>query len=447
MKREIEIAQLQIGMFVDSVGGSWFSHPFWRSRLKIKSRDQIAAFIDSGIERLVIDTDLGIDVATDERDPAGQPLAADAPQMGPAPARLAVARAPRTFGRRERAVATIDNSKRLVRMLFDQVQSSAAVDLSLADTVAEDICNAVVEDSVTLINMLRLKNKDEYTYLHSVAVCTLMITFARHQRLAQDQVVRLGVAGLFHDIGKVRVPLEILNKAGRLTDSEFALVKQHAQEGAAILRELPGISDSAVEVCLHHHERVDGTGYPEGLSGDRISLPARMGAICDVYDALTSDRSYKRAWSPQRAVEEMFSWKGCFDPDLLFGFCQAIRVFPPASVVRLDSDRLAVVLAGKTDASPPLVRTFYDTARGRIEQPEDVVLGNRSDDVQVVASEDPRAWRAEDPRALIAYVMQPLGTINRTVLQHMWNGPAAAAPVVAARGDTASPQTFEWKTA
>ncbi|TXC68744.1 HD-GYP domain-containing protein [Sphingorhabdus soli] len=447
MKREIPIDQLQIGMFVDSVGGSWFSNPFWRSRLKIKTSEQITAFVESGIESLVIDTDLGIDVADDSATPDVQPVAPPTPAPRASQARFASPKAPRTFGKRERAAETIDTSKRLVKTLFDQVQSGAAVDLSLADTVAEDICNAVVQDSVTLINMLRLKNKDEYTYLHSVAVCTLMIKLARQQRLAQDHVVRLGVAGLLHDIGKIGVPLDILNKPDELTESEFAIVKEHAVKGAALLRELPGVSDCAIEVCLHHHERMDGKGYPEGLLGPKISLPARMGAICDVYDALTSERSYKEAWSPQRAVGEMQNWDGCFDPDLLFTFFQAIRVFPLASVVKLDTGQLAVVMPAKTDNSPPLVRTFYDTLRDTIEQPEDLVLGLRANHAHIVANEDPRTWRAEDPASLIEYVMQPVGTINRTVLQHMWNGPVVVPPIIASEEDETSPQAFTWKAA
>ncbi len=447
MKREIAVTQLQIGMFVDSVGGSWFSHPFWRSRLKIKTNEQVAAFIESGIERLVIDTDLGIDVPDETATPEVQPFAVSEPARRRAnPTPFASAKPSRTFGKRERAAETIDNSKRLVKTLYEQVQSGAAVELSLADTVAEDICNAVVQDSVTLVNMLRLKTMDEYTYLHSIAVCTLMIKLARQQRLAQDHVVRLGVAGLLHDIGKIGIPAEILNKPEPLTESEFALIKEHAQKGAAILRELPGVTDCAIEVCLHHHERMDGKGYPLGLAGAKIGLPARMGAICDVYDALTSERPYKEAWSPQRAVGEMQSWNGCFDPELLFSFCQAIRVFPLASVVKLDTDQLAVVMPSKTDNSPPLVRVFYDTRRDTVEQPEDLVLGNRANHAHIVASVDPRTWRAEDPASLIKYVMQPVGTINRTVLQHMWNEPPAA-PVIGPDGKETSPQAFSWKAA
>lgn len=435
-------------MFVDAVDGSWFSHPFWRRRLLIKTGEQIAAFVDSGIERVVIDTDLGIDVPAEASSAPRAEAAAARPVTRGSPTPFASAKTPRTFGKRERAAQTIDNSKRLVKTLFDQVQSGAAIELSLADTVAEDICNAVVRDSVTLINMLRLKNKDEYTYLHSVAVCTLMIKLARQQRLAKDHVVRLGVAGLLHDIGKIAVPLEILNKPDKLSDSEFAQVKEHSAKGAAILRELPGVSDCAVEVCLHHHERMDGTGYPDGLSGDKISLPARMGAICDVYDALTSDRSYKEAWSPQRAVTEMQGWTGCFDADLLFTFFEAIRVFPLGSVVKLDNDKLAVVLPCKTDNSPPLVRVFYDTASQAVEKPEDLALGQRANHARIVAREDPSKWRAEDPASLIEYVMQPIGKINRTVLKHMWNEPAAAPiPVPEPEVDEISPQSYRWKAA
>lgn len=445
MKREIEISHLQIGMFVDSVDGSWFSHPFWRRRLLIKTNAELTAFRDSGIERVIIDTDRGIDI-TSPTSECEAPVALNAQIEPVRDARFASPRTPRTFGKRERAAQTIENSTHLVRTLFDQVQSGGQIDLSLADSVAEDICEAVIRDSVTLINMLRLKNKDEYTYLHSIAVCTLMIKLARQLHLDRDHVVRLGVAGLLHDIGKIAIPLEILNKPAQLTDAEFAEVKQHPARGAAILRELAGVSDCAIEVSLHHHERIDGGGYPDGLSGSDISLPARMGAICDVYDALTSDRTYKEAWSPQKAVTEMHGWDGDFDPKLLFAFFQAIQVYPLGSAVRLENDKLAVVLPCKTDNTPPPMRIFYDLERQFVVQPEDLAIGGRAECARIVGIEDPSTWRAADPASVIAYVMRPISEINRTILQYMWSDPIQRSQG-GSQTEDASPKSYSWKAA
>src|SRR5690606_14238117 len=142
-------------------------------------------------------------------------------------------------------------------------------------------------------DILRLKNKNEYTYLHSVAVCTLMVNAARYMGKSEAETRDYGMAGLLHDLGKMGIPDAILNKSGRLTDAEFEAVRNHPEHGYQVLRGSPNVPAMALDVCRHHHEKIDGTGYPFGLPADAISLVSRLGAVCDVYDALTSDRVYK----------------------------------------------------------------------------------------------------------------------------------------------------------
>jgi putative nucleotidyltransferase with HDIG domain len=279
-----------------------------------------------------------------------------------------------------------------MKTIFDGARLGRAFHSEEVRAVVEEISASVLRNAHALIGVTRLKSKHEYTYLHSVAVCALMINFARELDLEESIVRDLGMAGLLHDIGKMGVPDEVLNKPGPLDDAEIAIVRAHPIEGHRILTEAGEAPELALEVCLHHHEKMDGTGYPDGLSGETISLASRMGAICDVYDALTSHRAYKQAWAPVEAITAMASWEGHFDQPLLFRFMQSILVFPVGMLVRLRSNRLAVVLDPGRRATAPRVRAFYSTTERAMLKPQDVTISNSFADDQIVSEEQPDAW-------------------------------------------------------
>jgi len=162
-----------------------------------------------------------------------------------------------------------------------------------------------------LLSLVRLKTADEYTYMHSVAVCALMVALGRQLGLNDEQCREAGMAGMLHDLGKAAMPQDILNKPGKLTPEEFDIIKQHAMRGYEMLVAGANVSEGVLDVCRHHHERWDGTGYPDGLAREKISLLARMGAVCDVYDASRLivptkragiRRTHSRRWLPGRAI-------------------------------------------------------------------------------------------------------------------------------------------------
>ena len=134
--------------------------------------------------------------------------------------------------------------------------------------------------------------------MHSVAVCALMIALGKQMGMSKAQVAEAGMAGLLHDLGKAVMPVDILNKPGKLTEDEFSIMKSHSVKGYEILLEGGQAKPSALDVTLHHHEKINGLGYPHNLVGENISVFARMAAICDVYDAITSSRPYKEGGSP-----------------------------------------------------------------------------------------------------------------------------------------------------
>lgn len=269
-----------------------------------------------------------------------------------------------------------------------------ALDANDALPLVEEISNSVMRNPGAVISLARLKKKDNYTYMHSVAVCALMVALARQLGMDETATRKAGLAGLLHDVGKLMIPDEILDKPGRLTDEEFAAIKSHPVEGHRMLLEGSGIDELALDVCLHHHEKVDGSGYPEGLSDQQISIYAKMGAVCDVYDAITSNRPYKNGWDPAESLRKMAEWsKGHFDPVVFQAFVKSVGIYPIGSLVRLESGRIGVVV-DQTEKSllAPKVKVFYSTKSKLRIPPEVLDLSTPVVRDKIVAREDPEEW-------------------------------------------------------
>jgi HD-GYP domain-containing protein (c-di-GMP phosphodiesterase class II) len=295
-----------------------------------------------------------------------------------------------------RAARIIDKAGVAVQAMFADARMGRIIEARDALPLVEAISGSVDRHPSALVSLARLKTKDRYTFLHSVAVCALMVSLGRQLGLSDDEVRDAGLAGLLHDIGKIAIPPEVLNKPGALTADEFRHVVAHPQAGYDVLVGDASISEIALDVCLHHHERMDGTGYPHKLAGEGISLFARMGAICDVYDAVTSDRPYKKAWEAAYAVQRMVEWRGNhFDPGVFNAFVKSVGIYPVGSLVRLRSGRLAVVMQHAPGALlTPTVKVFFSISSGTRIAPEVIDLAQTGD--QIVSREEPRDWGLTD---------------------------------------------------
>ena len=367
----IAASDLKVGMYIDHMECSWIDNPFWRRSFLIKTADELARLRASPIAFVSIDTARG-------RGPALIP-SAERRRADPDTTPPSLDGAPAVERRRRRAESlpapldeTIARSKERVAALFQEARLGKAIDIGTVTPLVDDIATTVQRDAAAMIKGTRLKPTDEYTYLHSVAVCALMVDFAIHLGCDADEVRAIGAAGLLHDIGKVGVPDAILYKAGQLDRDELAVMRRHPASGHAILHQIGETSTIALDVCLHHHERIDGSGYPEGLTGDAVSRHARIAAICDVYDAVTSIRPYKRPWSPHEALAQMLAWEGHFDRGLLDAFIVNLGIQPLGALVRLHSNRLGIVIDGAEDPTRPMVRTFFDVPDAALLPIEDV---------------------------------------------------------------------------
>ena len=279
--------------------------------------------------------------------------------------------------------------------MFQEARMGKAIEAEAAAPLVEEISNSVLRNPGALISLARLKTADDYTFMHSVAVCALMIALARQLGLDEQQTREAGMAGLLHDLGKAMIPLEILNKPGKLTDEEFALVKTHPAEGHKLLLGGTGINEISKDVCLHHHEKVDGSGYPKGLSGDSMSLYAKMGAVCDVYDAVTSNRPYKAGWDPAESIKRMAEWTGHFDATVFQAFVKSLGIYPIGSLVRLASGKLGVVTEqGEQSLLKPKVKVFFSTRSQAYIKPETIDLARSPE--KIAGREDAAKWGIKD---------------------------------------------------
>ncbi len=391
--REIPTGKLRLGMFVHDVGVSWVSHPFWRTKFLLETADDLATLRSLDVATVWIDTAKGLGelpavARAHVADSAASSTTNDAMAVEPrCPPAAAVPDPVLT------AQALCERARGVVVRMFQQARLGGGIDPTAARELVDDMSRSIESHPSALLSLVRLKTADDYTYMHSVAVAALMLSFARHMNLDALRVRAAGMAGLLHDVGKSQVPLDVLNKPAELSATETSQVRRHPQLGHRLLVSRGGMDPEALDACLHHHEKFDGTGYPHGLVGEQITRLARMTAICDVYDAITSERPYKKAWDPAHAVQRMASWKGHFDPRLFRAFVRTVGVYPTGALVRLESGRLAVVLDGSREAlTQPLVRVFYSIVEGRRVDPFVLDLAETGCADRVLAKEARGEW-------------------------------------------------------
>ncbi len=355
MKRKLGVEQLKLGMYVSALDRPWRETPFIFQGFEIRTEDEIRelqrycqfVYIDTAeiyhtprprtaAEKAVAEVevrhkktehDLLIKI---ESQPLINPTYQD-----------------ETILEEEIEVVrdTLRETRELIDTLMEDVRLGKNINSLGSKKVVSEMVESVIRNPDALTCFAQLKQKDIYTAQHSMRVCILALSFGRHLGLEKHELNLLGIGALLHDIGKMKVPNEVLNKPGPLTDYEFALMKSHVPRGVEILDNTSGIPRPAIEVARCHHERYGGNGYVNGLKGVQIGLFGMMGGIVDCYDAISSDRAYHTGMSAHSALKKMYEWRNRdFHPGLVEQFIQCMGIYPIGSVVELNTGEIGVVV-------------------------------------------------------------------------------------------------------
>ncbi|MEL7199275.1 MAG: DUF3391 domain-containing protein [Pseudomonadota bacterium] len=398
MLKTVPVSELQVGMFVEKMQGNWFDHPFWKSQFLIDDQDRLRELKSSKLEHVVINTKRGKDLPPTKCEPKSP-----APQLpSPAAARLARVRArtalqpsaprPASMEREVLAAQRIaDRSKEQVQKVFASARLGKAINVRTVEPVVRDVLSSVRRNSQAFGGLMRCKLKNELVYRHSLAVSALMVSLAIKMKSNQQEVHQAGLAGLLLDIGVNFLPQNVSPANGDFRNAPPKIWQQHVVLGHRSLQDDDTIPRSVLNACLEHHERFDGTGFPNGLAKDEISRLGQMAAICDTFDYLLIETTSTKALDPAMAIQKLRSMEGAFNPEILRIFVESVGLYPVGSFVRLKSGKLAMVVDEDVrDLGKPVVEAFYsfDTAERIIQHRIELAKPNCEDEIMAIADLD-----------------------------------------------------------
>ncbi|MBY6187560.1 HD-GYP domain-containing protein [Marinobacter hydrocarbonoclasticus] len=383
MIKSLSVNQVTLGMYVVDIPG----HSLMAIRQQgfIRTPELLTLLKKQGVKTVVVDTSRSLSRTASST--AAKPTA----PANPTPAKASLKE------EMPRARKLYNQARQMQQRMMHDVKLGKQLDLAPVEQMADQFINSVFRNASAL-NCLRLiKDKDDYLLEHSIGVAILMTLFARQLGYSGGVLHKICVGSLLHDIGKVMIPSEILNKPGKLTDEEFAVMKSHAAHSRDIIKETPGISPISLDVAAMHHEKLDGSGYPDGLRDEEITTYGRMIAICDIYDAITADRIYHRGAPPTVALKRLLEMTPkMLDRELVQQFIQCIGVYPPGSMVELSNGLLAVVQeVNEEKPLKPIVKVVYNPTSRTHVMATVVDLSGPYCNEKIVRAVSPRDYRLD----------------------------------------------------
>ncbi|WP_425666755.1 HD-GYP domain-containing protein [Vibrio tubiashii] len=351
---KIPIGTLTVGMFVTAIEDS--KRVNLANAGRVPSEQAVKQLVKNGVKFAWVDKELSVKGSVFK--PVKVVEETESPQEASTPVkRKKVSR----FSQQKKAQKIIKEAKGLANRILTQTFEGKPIHVSELDDLADDMIESVLLDSDALHCVSALRNKDEYLLEHSVNVATLLVTFGKHLGLPKETLKQMAIGGIIHDVGKIKVDDKVLHKPARLTPEEFEHMKLHQVYAKEIITTVTGLSDVSRDVCLMHHEKLDGNGYPAGLKGDEIPLHGRMSCIVDIYDALTADRCYKQGMSPAEAFKILLSLTpNHLDKELVYKFINCIGVFPVGALVELSDGRVGIIWTSNShEPLKPKIKCFY----------------------------------------------------------------------------------------
>ncbi|OGR34552.1 MAG: hypothetical protein A2051_13805 [Desulfovibrionales bacterium GWA2_65_9] len=351
MQQRIKRHELKPGMFVVSHGQGTFASPVVQVERPLLTQAQIDECVPKDVDDVLIDTSLQIALPGQAR-PVGVLITTGLGEELPIAKRL------------------YSDALVHVKSFVDDVRRGTDIDYRKATPLVESFIDSVFRNEAAAVTLFKLRGFDEYTYTHSINVSILAVLLGKHLGLDKPTLLKLGLAGMYHDVGKAKIPESILNKPGKLTGGEFQAMKAHPLEGYKIMQKQVDLDPEILRAVVEHHERHDGSGYPRGLMSEDIGRFSRIISVVDVYDALTSRRVYKDAMAPAKALGMMYQWRDKdFPPNAIENFIRCVGVFPVGSFVRLSGGEYGVVTSTSAKRpTRPEVKVILD-ADMRQQQP------------------------------------------------------------------------------
>ncbi|QJY36034.1 HD-GYP domain-containing protein [Vibrio europaeus] len=351
---KIPIGTLTVGMFVTAIEDS--KRVNLANAGRVPSEQAVKQLVKNGVKFAWVDKELSVKGSVFKPVKVVEEVEPEKEASTPVK-RKKVSR----FSQQKKAQKIIKEAKGLANRILTQTFEGKPIHVSELDDLADDMIESVLLDFDALHCVSALRNKDEYLLEHSVNVATLLVTFGKHLGLPKETLKQLAIGGIIHDVGKIKVDDKVLHKPARLTPEEFEHMKLHQVYAKEIITTVTGLSDVSRDVCLMHHEKLDGNGYPAGLKGDEIPLHGRMSCIVDIYDALTADRCYKQGMSPAEAFKTLLSLTpNHLDKELVYKFINCIGVFPVGALVELSDGRVGIVWTSNShEPLKPEIKCFY----------------------------------------------------------------------------------------
>jgi putative nucleotidyltransferase with HDIG domain len=378
LKVQVEVEELEHGMFVCELDRPWTDTTFLLQGVLIESGEDMAEFRRK-CEYVFIDVERSRDsIRPKLQQLAGKNNTLEIAQPEKMTAELAEQEQLKFQQELKVARKLHKKTRSYVEQLLDDVRLGNSLDTDTARELVGEITSSVARSPNAMLWLSHMKSRDEYTTTHCMNVCILAVTFGRTLNLDENQLELLGLGALLHDIGKMRVPLDILNKPGALTDEEFEIIKTHPVSGYNMLRQKEDMPAEVLDIVKFHHERINGRGYPDGLQGDFINLLTQITSVVDVYDAITSDRCYHDGIPPYDALKDMYAWSGeNFDANLVEQFIKCLGIYPIGSMVELNTGHIGVVVSASEKARlRPIILLIKDKQGQRYDVPKLINLAH-----------------------------------------------------------------------
>jgi HD-GYP domain-containing protein (c-di-GMP phosphodiesterase class II) len=365
VEHKVSTLYLKTGMYVSDLDRPWIDTPFLIQGFLVTDEEDIKT-LQQYCEYVVIDTSRGAEasfyITEDQKLPTNnrleQYLSGGSPEVEYADAHS-------TEDEMPLARQSFDEASIHIADMLEALKQGKKLEIETVKAAVEPILDSVIRNPEALMWLTQLQDKNKYTYTRSLDNCALAIAFGRHMGLPKDDLRTLAIGHLLMDTGMVKVPNDILEKDTPLTDTEFEQIKKHVEYSVDILRHSSGIDIDVINIALTHHERFDGSGYPEGLVGNQVPVYGRMAAIVDCYDAMTSKRAYGKAVSPHRVLQQIYNWRNkYFQDELVEQFLQCLGVYPTGSLVEMTSGEVGIVLAqNRNRRLRPKVMLLLDSSK------------------------------------------------------------------------------------